>query len=358
MPVTLRKRPAPAEPPAPAPPAKKKSAVAKTVAKVKETVKKPAEPKPTKPTKGTKAAKVGPVKPTEPIAPKTNGSKAKAEAKSEAPAPAPAPAPASAPAPAPSKVATEVVVGETIDLEGFGGEIETNEGEKTTLKKLVDDSKNGVVLFTYPKASTPGCTTQVCAFRDSHTSLSATGYDIYGLSKDSPKANTTFKTKQKLQYTLLCDPSLSLIGAIGLKKGTSTNRGVFIIDKAGKVLAAQAGSPKGTLEVVEKLIGAPADQDAEEEAKVEATPSPAAPEAEIPTQEPQPEAPQPSDENPTQDPSSSDHAAPETNGTNGTNGTSASKDDIAKADVAADVADTAEKLDSKDSEAKAAEDST
>ncbi|KAA8574494.1 hypothetical protein EYC84_005948 [Monilinia fructicola] len=343
MPVTLRKRPAPAEPPAPAPPAKKKSAVAKTVAKVKETVKKPAEPKPTKPTKGTKAAKAEPVKPTEPIAPKTNGSKAKAEAKSEAPAPAPAPAPASAPAPAPSKVATEVVVGETIDLEGFGGEIETNEGEKTTLKKLVDDSKNGVVLFTYPKASTPGCTTQVCAFRDSHTSLSATGYDIYGLSKDSPKANTTFKTKQKLQYTLLCDPSLSLIGAIGLKK----------------VLAAQAGSPKGTLEVVEKLIGAPADQDAEEEAKVEATPSPAAPEAEIPTQEPQPEAPQPSDENPTQDPSSSDHAAPETNGgTNGTNGTSASKDDIAKADVAADVADTAEKLDSKDSEAKAAEDST
>ncbi|KAA8574493.1 hypothetical protein EYC84_005948 [Monilinia fructicola] len=129
--------------------------------------------------------------------------------------------------------------------------------------------------------------------------------------------------------------------------------------RPAKVLAAQAGSPKGTLEVVEKLIGAPADQDAEEEAKVEATPSPAAPEAEIPTQEPQPEAPQPSDENPTQDPSSSDHAAPETNGgTNGTNGTSASKDDIAKADVAADVADTAEKLDSKDSEAKAAEDST
>jgi len=50
-----------------------------------------------------------------------------------------------------------VAVGSTVDLEGFGREIETNDGEKTTLKRLVDESKGGVVLFTYPKASTPGC---------------------------------------------------------------------------------------------------------------------------------------------------------------------------------------------------------
>lgn len=49
-------------------------------------------------------------------------------------------------------------VGDTIDLDTFGGEIETNDGTKTTLKKLVEESKSGVVLFTYPKASTPGCT--------------------------------------------------------------------------------------------------------------------------------------------------------------------------------------------------------
>ena len=48
--------------------------------------------------------------------------------------------------------------GDVVALDGFGGEIETNDGEKTTLKKLVDESKAGVVLFTYPKASTPGCT--------------------------------------------------------------------------------------------------------------------------------------------------------------------------------------------------------
>jgi peroxiredoxin Q/BCP len=53
--------------------------------------------------------------------------------------------------------ASKIAVGSTIDLEGFGGEIETHEGEKTNLKKLLDESKAGVVLFTYPKASTAGC---------------------------------------------------------------------------------------------------------------------------------------------------------------------------------------------------------
>ena len=105
MPPELRKRKAPAVEPAAAPPAKKKGPVAKAAAKVKEAI-----------TGSPKAAK-------------TNGS------------------------PSASKVA----VGETINLEGFGGEIETHDGVKTTLKKLVDESTAGVVLFTYPKASTPGC---------------------------------------------------------------------------------------------------------------------------------------------------------------------------------------------------------
>ena len=48
-------------------------------------------------------------------------------------------------------------IGDKIDLISFGGEIETHDGKKTTLAKLVEESKGGVVLFTYPKASTPGC---------------------------------------------------------------------------------------------------------------------------------------------------------------------------------------------------------
>jgi len=152
-------------------------------------------------------------------------------------------------------IAGKIAVGTVIDLEGFGGEIETNDGKKTTLKALVEESKGGVVLFTYPKASTPGCTTQVCNFRDSYHDVTSTGFAVYGLSKDSTKANSNFKEKQNLQYPLLCDPSATLISAIGLKKEPSgTTRGVFVIDKAGKVLAAQPGSPGGTLDVVKKIV--------------------------------------------------------------------------------------------------------
>jgi thioredoxin-dependent peroxiredoxin len=98
-------------------------------------------------------------------------------------------------------------------------------------------------------------TKQACSFRDSYTPLTATGLDIYGLSNDSPKANTTFKTKQNLPYPLLCDPSRTLISAIGLKGVKGTTRGVFIINKSGKVLAAESGGPEATVDVVRKIVG-------------------------------------------------------------------------------------------------------
>lgn len=130
--------------------------------------------------------------------------------------------------------------------------------------------------------------------------LTATGFAIYGLSKDSPKANTTFKTKQNLPYPLLCDPSATLIKAIGLDKTGGAIRGVFVVDKDGKVLAAQPGGPAPTVEVVRKLVGGGAVAPAAEDKK-------------------------------------------ETNGLNG-----ATKEDIVQAETAAQVADTAEKLDSND----------
>ena len=56
-----------------------------------------------------------------------------------------------------AKAAGPPKAGDTITLEGFGGEVETQDGKPVTLMQLVDESKAGVVLFTYPKASTPGC---------------------------------------------------------------------------------------------------------------------------------------------------------------------------------------------------------
>ena len=249
--VELRKRKTP--PPAPARPAKKKAPA------------KSEKPAKGKGLKATVTEKVEAVK--EKVTRKSNGEK-------EA-----TPLPASAPK-----------VGDSVDLAAFGGEIETHEGTKTTLAKLLEESKSGVVLFTYPKASTPGCksslsaysrmqanrypagTKQACLFRDSYEPLTATGYGIYGLSNDSPKANTTFKTKQNLPYPLLSDPKRTLISAIGLSKGgTGTTRGVFVIDKAGKVLAAEPGSPDGTVAVVKKLVGGEGAAPAQttEEAQVE-----------------------------------------------------------------------------------------
>ncbi|KAI1040882.1 hypothetical protein LB505_008806 [Fusarium chuoi] len=227
MPMELRKRKASTAPPPP--PVKRKSTtkVPKAAAKVKEAAAKVTEKK-----EEPEEAKEEEEKKTE-EEPKAEESKAE-ESK---------------------KTGGKPKVGDVVDLDGFGGEIETNDGEKTTLKKLVDESKSGVVLFTYPKASTPGCTKQVCFFRDSYEPLTKDGLAIYGLSADSPKANTTFKEKQKLPYTLLCDPKATLIEAIGLKKAPKgTTRGVFVISKEGKILVAEAGSPQGTLDRVQALV--------------------------------------------------------------------------------------------------------
>ena len=95
----------------------------------------------------------------------------------------------------------------------------------------------------------------MCFFRDSYEPLTAEGLAVYGLSKDSPKANTSFKEKHKLPYPLLCDPKLTLITAIGLKKAPAgAQRGVFVVSKEGKVLVAEPGSPQGTLDRVVALV--------------------------------------------------------------------------------------------------------
>jgi hypothetical protein len=93
-------------------------------------------------------------------------------------------------------------------------------------------------------------------FRDEYKPLTSTGFAIYGLSRDLPMANYNFVTKQSLPYPLLCDPAATLITAIGMKKLPSgTIRGVFVVDKSGKVLAAEPGSPDATVNVVRRLVG-------------------------------------------------------------------------------------------------------
>lgn len=92
--------------------------------------------------------------------------------------------------------------------------------------------KNGVVVFFYPKADTPGCTKESCGFRDESAAYTAKGYVVFGASRDTPEAQKAFKEKFKLNYSLLSDPKGEMATAFGFKPGA---RSTIVIDKDGKV---------------------------------------------------------------------------------------------------------------------------
>lgn len=87
------------------------------------------------------------------------------------------------------------------------------------------------VLYFYPKADTPGCTKQACAFRDNISQIRKLGAEIYGVSADSVEAVRNFKQKHSLNFVLLADPKLEAIGAYGTKMGTMdmSRRWTFVI---------------------------------------------------------------------------------------------------------------------------------
>ncbi|KAA1066619.1 hypothetical protein PGT21_034477 [Puccinia graminis f. sp. tritici] len=120
-------------------------------------------------------------------------------------------------------------------------------------------AEKGLIIFIYPKSNTPGCTTQACGYRDLHKEIVDAGFQVVGLSMDSPKAQTTWKVKQKLPYTLLCDPEQQLIKLLGSSKTqTSVQRSHFIFEAGGKLIqvdpkATTTTSPKQALEFIRSL---------------------------------------------------------------------------------------------------------
>jgi len=100
-----------------------------------------------------------------------------------------------------------------------------------------------IVLFFYPAAMTPGCTTEACDFRDSLAPLQAAGYTVLGVSRDDPKTLTAFRERDSLPYDLLSDPDHSVHEAYGAW-GEKTNygkivegviRSTFVIDEDGVI---------------------------------------------------------------------------------------------------------------------------
>jgi peroxiredoxin Q/BCP len=72
-----------------------------------------------------------------------------------------------------------------------------------------------VILFFYPAAMTPGCTKEACDFRDSLSALNAAGYEVVGISKDSPEVLAEFRAQEYLTYALVSDEDLAIQNAYG-----------------------------------------------------------------------------------------------------------------------------------------------
>jgi peroxiredoxin Q/BCP len=111
---------------------------------------------------------------------------------------------------------------------------------------LADLRGRKVVLYVYPAASTPGCTTQACDFRDSLGSLQAAGYQVVGLSPDEPARLARFRDAEGLTFPLLSDPAKEVLTAYGAygekslygKTVVGVIRSTFVLDEDGTVTSA------------------------------------------------------------------------------------------------------------------------
>jgi len=104
-----------------------------------------------------------------------------------------------------------------------------------------------VVVYFYPRASTPGCTTEACDFRDYLASLQGAGYAVVGISPDTPAQLTKFTEDQSLTFPLLSDPEHAVLEQYGAwgektmygKKVTGVIRSTIVVDPDGKVELAK-----------------------------------------------------------------------------------------------------------------------
>lgn len=121
---------------------------------------------------------------------------------------------------------------------------------------LADHKGRKVLIYFYPKADTPGCTTQSCEVRDARAGLGKRGVDVLGISPDKPAAQQKFDTKYGLGFPLLADEDHAVAEAFGVwgeksmygRKYMGIVRSAFLIDERGTIIDAWYGvSPKDTV---------------------------------------------------------------------------------------------------------------
>jgi peroxiredoxin Q/BCP len=116
----------------------------------------------------------------------------------------------------------------------------TDSGDSLALKDL---RGRKVVLYAYPAAMTPGCTTQACDFRDSLASLQGAGYEVVGISPDKPAKLAQFRERDAITFPLVSDQDKSVLTAYGAwgekqlygKTTTGVIRSTFVIDENGTI---------------------------------------------------------------------------------------------------------------------------
>lgn len=116
----------------------------------------------------------------------------------------------------------------------------TDTGDRLSLANL---RGRKVVLYAYPAAMTPGCTTQACDFRDSLESLHRAGFEVVGISPDSPASLAKFRERDGLTFPLVCDADKSVLAAYGAwgekqnygRTVTGVIRSTFVIDEKGRI---------------------------------------------------------------------------------------------------------------------------
>jgi peroxiredoxin Q/BCP len=107
--------------------------------------------------------------------------------------------------------------------------------------KLADYAGKKLVVFFYPKASTPGCTAEACDLRDNFERFKANNYELLGVSADSQKVQSKFKDKYEFPFPLIADEDKSVINAFGVwgpkkfmgKEYDGIHRTTFVIDEKG-----------------------------------------------------------------------------------------------------------------------------
>ncbi|MDT7827054.1 thioredoxin-dependent thiol peroxidase [Pricia sp. S334] len=119
----------------------------------------------------------------------------------------------------------------------------TSKDQDGTPVKLSDYNGQKLVVFFYPRANTPGCTSEACNLRDNYSELKSAGYELLGVSADSEKKQSNFKKKYDLPFPLLADENRTVLNAFGVwgpkkfmgRTFDGIHRTTFVIDQDGVV---------------------------------------------------------------------------------------------------------------------------